>query len=48
MRVVNINENYGDPVTFGSVAELEQAIKDCGYELPEDGLQEGRDYEEEE
>lgn len=41
----NINENFGDPIEFETLAEMAQAIRDCGYELPEDGLQEGRDYE---
>ncbi len=41
----NINEAYGDPTLFNSIREMEQAIRDCGYDLPEDGLREGRDYE---
>ena len=39
-------------VEFDSVTELEEAIKDlarmmpdAGFEVPEDGLKEGRDYE---
>ena len=42
----NINDRYGDPVTFASVEEMAAAIRECGYEIPEDGLREGRDYEE--
>ena len=41
----NINSRYGDPISFSTLAQLENAIRECGYELPEDGLQEGRDYE---
>ena len=41
----NINKNFGDPVTFDSLEEMADAIKKCGYELPADGLVEGRDYE---
>lgn len=40
----NINEQFGDPVDFENVEEMEQAILACGYELPEDGLQEDRDF----
>ena len=42
----NINDSYGDPITFASVEEMADAIRECGYEIPEDGLREGRDYEE--
>lgn len=41
----SINENYGDPIEMESVEEMAEIIKQCGYELPEDGLKEGRDYE---
>lgn len=43
--VRNINSAYGDPVVFETVEAMAGTIRDCGYELPEDGLQEGRDYE---
>lgn len=42
----NINSAFGDSVEFLSVDEMEQAILNCGYNIPEDGLREGRDYEE--
>jgi hypothetical protein len=45
MTIKNINEKFGDPVEFESVEEMAQAIRDCGYDLPADGLVEGRDYE---
>lgn len=40
------NEKFGDPAFFetGSVEKLASAIEECGYELPEDWLVEGRDY----
>jgi len=41
----NINENYGDQISFNNLDEMAAAIEACGYELPEDGLREGRDYE---
>ena len=41
----NINDEFGDPVEFESVEEMEQAIQEMGYTIPEDGLKEGRDYE---
>ena len=44
--VQNINSAFGDAVCFGSVDEMTEAIQACGYELPEDGLVEGRDYQE--
>lgn len=46
-----INETLGDPIVFDSLSEMEQAVRDLdelnpneGY-WPEDGLQEGRDFE---
>ena len=44
--VQNINSAFGDAVYFGSVEEMAEAIQECGYELPADGLVEGRDYRE--
>lgn len=44
--IVNINEAFGDSVEFETVAEMEQCIKLSGYDIPEDGLREGRDYQE--
>jgi hypothetical protein len=44
-KIRNINEAFGESVEFDSVNEMIQAIYNCGYELPEDGLVEGRDYE---
>ena len=41
----NINDRFGDAVEFYSVDEMKTAIENSGYELPEDGLKEGRDYE---
>lgn len=43
--VKNINEKFGDPLTFLSVGEMAAAIRKCGYKIPADGLVEGRDYE---
>ena len=46
-----INEALGDPVVFDSLSEMEQAVAQlCDAStgetyMPEDGLQEGRDYE---
>jgi hypothetical protein len=43
--VSNINEKLGDVgVHFDELQEMEDAVRACGY-LPEDGLMEGRDYE---
>lgn len=44
-KIRNINENYGDVVEFSSVEEMATTIRACGYDLPEDGLKEDRDYE---
>lgn len=41
----NINESFGDCIEFDTVEDMAMAIRDCGYEPPEDGLVEGRDYE---
>lgn len=40
----NINSDFGDTVTFSSVEEMAAAVISRGYELPDDGLVEGRDY----
>lgn len=50
MAIRNINPELGDRVTFESVEEMEQAIRELeslngGEWMPEDGLREGRDYE---
>jgi hypothetical protein len=45
MTIKNINSDLGDAVTFSSVEEMAAAVIACGYELPDDGLVEGRDYE---
>lgn len=45
MAIQNINENFGDPIVFDTIEEMGEAIRACGYELPEDGLREGRDFE---
>lgn len=42
--VRNVNENFGDPVVSLSLEAFEAEIEELGY-MPEDGLQEGRDYE---
>lgn len=42
--VRTLNENFGDPVSFASLAEMYDALNKMDY-VPEDGLQEGRDYE---
>lgn len=44
--IININSAYGEPVEMEDVAEMEAGILECGYELPADGLKEGRDYKE--
>lgn len=43
--IINVNEKLGNTVGFSSMAQYRKAIKACGYALPADGLQEGRDYE---
>ena len=40
-----INETLGDPIVFESLEAMQAEIERLGY-MPEDGLQEGRDYEE--
>lgn len=50
MAIRNINPELGDRVTFESVEEMEQAVRELeslngGEWMPEDGLREGRDYE---
>lgn len=42
--IQNINPIYGDPEAFSSVEEMEECIRECGYDLPEDSLIEGIDY----
>lgn len=44
----NITTHFGDNVTFNSLEEMEQAIRNSGYKIPDGGLVEGRDYEVEE
>jgi hypothetical protein len=44
----NINRAFGDEVEFDSVDQMIKSIKECGYEIPADGLMSGRDYQEEE
>ena len=41
----NINENWGDAIRFDNVEAMEDAIEACGYTLPDEGLQQGIDYE---
>ena len=43
--VKNVNEALGDPVVFESLEAMQAEVERLGY-MPEDGLQEGRDYEE--
>jgi len=43
--IKNINDEYGMPEIFESVEEMAQAISECMFDLPADGLKEGRDYE---
>lgn len=47
-KIRNINDSWGEPCTFDSTEEMEAAILECGpdFRLPEDGLREGRDYDE--
>lgn len=45
MSIKNANPSYGDTVEFETPDEMAKAIIDCGYELPEDGPKEGRDYD---
>ena len=45
MKIKNINERYGDAITFDSIDEFRKSIRNCGYNVPDDGLVEGRDYE---
>lgn len=44
-KIRNINPAWGDPIEFADADEMAMLIEMCGYELPEDGLIEGRDYE---
>lgn len=44
-KIKNINDSFGEPIEFNSIEEMEQAILASGYELPQDGLREDRDYE---
>ena len=44
MRIRNINPAFGDPVIFDSVEEMQSELIKLGY-MPDDGLREGRDYE---
>lgn len=46
MSIRNVNPAYGDAVVMRSPAEMARLIQKCGYSLPDDGLKEGRDYEE--
>ena len=41
----NINEKYGMAVEFDSIEEMENTIRSMGYDIPEDGLVDGRDFE---
>ncbi len=43
--VRNVNEKFGECIEFETVAEMAEAVEACGFELPEDGLIEHRDYE---
>lgn len=45
IMIRNVNEMFGDSVEFDSVDEMAEAIVACGYDLPADGLEEGRDFE---
>jgi hypothetical protein len=42
--VRNINEALGDSIVFESLEAMQAEVERLGY-MPEDGLQEGRDYE---
>lgn len=42
--IININPHFGDSITFEDETEMEQAIMECGYSVPDDGLVEGRDF----
>ena len=46
MAIRNINPAYGDPIMMESVEEFESLIGNMGYDMPADGLIEGRDYDE--
>ena len=41
----NINDCFGDRVEFDDIREFADCILLSGYELPEEGLKEGIDYE---
>jgi hypothetical protein len=45
MTIRNINSAFGMSVNFDTVDEMATAIQASGYDLPEDGLKNGRDYE---
>ena len=44
MLYVNINDKFGDQIEFDSLEDMKEDIQNCGYDIPSDGLQEGRDY----
>lgn len=44
MTITSINEIFGDSCEFENVAEMEASISECGYNLPEGGLEEYYDY----
>ncbi len=44
MKILNINEKFGDPVEFNSLKEMEDSVRTCGYPIPKTGLQENIDY----
>lgn len=45
VKIRNINETFGVEGEFDTVDEMFAAIVASGYEIPEDGLREGQDYE---
>jgi hypothetical protein len=43
--IKNINDRWGDPITFAKAEDMGRAIEACGYQIPDGGLVEGSDYE---
>lgn len=41
----NISEKWGDAISFDTVEDMETTIEACGYDVPDEGLQQGIDYE---
>ena len=43
--IININETWGMPVKFETPFDMAETIRECGYDVTEEDLVEGIDYE---